>query len=241
MSFLRCTGFDAQYGTAVGEAIGILLGDIVFAWAYECLMTYTQQYSATSERVQKEFATLVSEVTHGQILDVLSPVQAPLSKEDIIQKMILKTARYSFVQPIALGYAARGIPRDTFVDSFGIALGIGFQLQDDLLDVVSSTQSGKTSFVDMQAGQQTLLSWYMRSVATESDRILFEAHVGTKDMSDEEKEKCATLLDSAGATTYVREQIKEYFANAQQMVDLHKQSDKHRWQEIIDSVAGRKK
>lgn len=233
--------FDAQYGATVGEAIGILLGDIVFAWTYECLMAYTQQYPATSERIQKEFTTLVSEVTHGQILDVLSPVQEPLSKEDIIQKMILKTARYSFVQPIALGYAAGGIPRDDFVDSFGVAVGIGFQLQDDLLDVVPSSQSGKTSFVDIQAGQQTLLSWYMRSVATDNDRAAFENYSGNTTMSDEEKKQCATLLDSAGAVAYVTEQIKEYFATAQQMIDLHKQSDNKCWQEIMDLVVGRKK
>jgi len=235
--------FAEQYGSKTAEAIAILLGDIVLAWAYDCLFEYTGQYPETRDALVQEFTQLVSEVTHGQILDVLSPVQPPLSKEAIIQKMTLKTARYSFVQPLRLGMVMRGKEQtfDRFVEKFGVSLGIGFQLQDDLLDVVPKEQSGKSPFVDIETGQQTILSWYMYTEAPIESREAFLS-LFRKKLSDKDRETLSAILSESGAIAFTKALAQEYFTKAHEAIQEYV-PEEHRpqWMATISLVAERKK
>ncbi len=195
----------------VGEGLAILLGDLVYQWSYESILNYVSKYPAYKEKILNIYNTLIKEVIHGQMLDVIAPVKDVYSEELIIQKMYLKTARYSFVHPIQLGYAAKGEQMDSFADTYGGALGLMFQIQDDLLDVTQGT--GKSSFLDMETSQQTILSWYMYTKADDVYKKEYAGYVGRK-LTEEEKEKVCTLLEHSGAYTYAKEQVEVYYQRA---------------------------
>lgn len=235
--------FAPLYGEMTAEAVGILVGDMVFAWAYECINAYGARNPALHARITEEFARLVGEVTHGQLLDILSPLQESLEKEAIVKKMTLKTARYSFVQPMRMGFVVCGdVPSDmVFAEEFGTSLGLGFQLQDDLLDSAPSTQTGKTRFVDIAARQQTLLSWYMLHEATPDEQTQFSTYFGTKDMSPSAHDALFALLTSSGAIAYVEAQVAEYFADAARAIDDMRHHDADVWRAILTLVQSRKK
>lgn len=235
--------FAHMYGDMTAEAVGILLGDMVFAWAYECIGAYSASTPELYARITEEFTRLVSEVTHGQLLDILSPTQAPLDREAIVQKMTLKTARYSFVQPLRMGFVVRGDdPRDQlFAERFGVSLGIGFQLQDDLLDSAPSTETGKTRFTDIEARQQTILSWYMLHEATHDEQSQFSTFFGTKDMSEATQSALFELLTSSGAIAYVQTQVAQYFADAECAIRDMRKQDAEVWLDILTVVQARKK
>lgn len=242
---VRCAHkkFAETYGEKVAEAVAILLGDIVLVWAYDCLFTYTQQYADTRDAITKEFKALVSEVTHGQMLDVLTPVQPILSKELIVQKMTLKTARYSFVRPLRLGLIAgsRLTTDEAFVEVFGTSLGLGFQLQDDLLDGAPKEQTGKTPFLDIEAGQQTILSWYMNTQAPESFRMPF-SHLFGKKLTDDDRETMTSLLKESGAVSFIETMAHDYFMQAKEAIATYvSESDRLGWETIITVVQERKK
>ncbi len=231
--------FAKQYTPAVSEGIAILLGDIVFAWAYECLLAYAREFPNYSDRITEEFTKLVSEVTHGQLLEILSRAQSPRDKNALIEKMKLKTARYSFVQPMRLGFIVKGDHPDdhAFAEAFGIPLGIGFQLQDDLLDSVPGDQTGKTRFTDIQSGQQTLLSWYMHHHATPEDRREFTTFFGKREpFSDTEESRILELLETSGAIAHVREESRHYFTQARNAIDIRNRDDASLWGNILSLV-----
>lgn len=233
--------FGDKYGKRTGESIGILLGDIIFAWAYECLFEYTLQFPNSRIRVIEEFTKLVAEVTHGQILDVLSPVQSQISTEAIKEKMILKTARYSFVRPLSLGFILNGDdPNDQeFAEKFGLFVGIGFQLQDDLLDLLPSKDTGKEQFSDIQNGNQTLLSSYvleLKSKYTEEFKLIFG-----KPINKEDGESILLLLQNSGAINYIESMKQEYFKEAFSTVENSRKNDKDKWNSIINMIEKRKK
>lgn len=237
------TVFGKKYGEHTGNAVAILLGDIVFAWAYECLLEYGGLFPALQPAITKEFTRLVREVTHGQLLDVLSPVQAPLTHEDIVQKMILKTARYSFVQPLRLGATIAGTCQelDAFIEQFGVAVGVGFQLQDDLLDVTATEQSGKSAFVDIETGQQTSISWYMRTRADEAYREKFNTLFGNK-LSTEDRATLAHMLTESGAITYTQGLIRDYFKTATDALAHYISTDERApWENLMALILERKK
>ncbi len=233
--------FATDYGDSTGEAVAILLGDLVFAWAYECLFEYTSLFPQTQDRVTKEFTKLVSEVTHGQILDVLSPVQKPLSEEAILEKMILKTARYSFVQPLHLGFILCGdIENDhIFAEKFGLACGIGFQLQDDLLDTLPSEKTGKSQFSDVQNRNQTLLSQYVFGSKPEYAHE-FDLFWG-KTLGTAQIDSLSDLLQKCGAIDHIETLVKKYFNEARALVVHSRQRDVIKWNTVIDLIEQRKK
>lgn len=234
--------FIPVYGPRTAEAVAILLGDIVLVWAYDCLFDYTMRFPDIRDAIATQFKQLVSEVTHGQILDVLSPVQAPLSRELVEQKMILKTGRYSFVQPLMLGFIVSGLSEEkrVFADTFGTALGVGFQLQDDLIDLQSSEQTGKSSCGDIVSGQQTLLSWYIHHTAAEHYRVAFDQYKGASSLTADDVERIRTIVHESGAYDFVTSEIDRYITTARRAIDTYA-VDTTTWQQIVELVAHRKK
>lgn len=235
--------FREQYGASTAEAIAILLGDIVFAWAYECIYEYTHTFPQFKDRIIEEFTRLVREVTHGQLLDVLSSVQSSLDEKAIVEKMTLKTARYSFVQPLRLGFVVKGDnPADQlFTEAFGVPLGIGYQIQDDLLDSAPTIQTGKTQFLDISSRQQTLLSWYMQYRATSEEQGEFLTFFGKQNIPEHTHGQLERLLESSGALAYCKAQSDQYFITAGDAIRAHRTSDSAQWENILMLVQKRNK
>jgi geranylgeranyl diphosphate synthase type I len=234
--------FTAKYGKTTSQSIGILLGDLVFAWAYECLFEYTSLFPNTHHRITQEFTQLVSEVTYGQILDVLSPSQKPLEEKAILEKMILKTARYSFVRPLLLGFVLSGdqTTDHEFAEKFGLALGIGFQLQDDLLDTLPTEKTGKSQFSDIQNKNQTLLSHYLfQSKPEYSNKLML--FWGKTLVDENDRQSLTHILVNSGAIDYIKKLTTEYFNKAQTTVTERDDSDQPRWKSIIELIENRKK
>ena len=231
--------FVAEYGETIAEGVGILLGDILFAWAYECLLEYVTVFPSTQHRIVQEFTRLISEVTHGQLLDILSPAQSSRTQEQIVQKMTLKTARYSFVQPLRLGFIIKGDDAhdQAFAESFGTALGIGFQVQDDLLDTLPVEETGKSRFTDMQTGQQTLLTAYMQgSVYAHEFGGYFKRALDTQEI-----EALGALVIQSGAIEYAQKIAQDYFDRAHTAVDTYRTVDRELWRSIVTLIQERKK
>ncbi len=216
----------------VGDAMAILLGDAVFQWSHDALREYTKTHPQYRDELSAKFSELVSEVIYGQMLDVLSPTQAPLQEAVITDKMYFKTARYSFIQPMSLGYIAAGTFREKeqFAEGYGRALGLLFQMQDDLFDLQDN--GSKSSFVDIETNQQTILTWYMHHMTTSEIAIRFASYQG-KVLSAIERSEVLELIMSAGAYAYVQDQIEAYYQEALTFVSEEK------WRAIADIVAKR--
>ncbi|KAA0205650.1 hypothetical protein EDM68_04930 [Candidatus Uhrbacteria bacterium] len=82
-----------------GDAQAILVGDLLFNWAWEIL-------APTSARAI--FAKMVDEVIAGQMLDVDAVRRSRVTDAFIEEKMRLKTAMYSFVRPMQFGVSLAG-------------------------------------------------------------------------------------------------------------------------------------
>lgn len=231
--------FTQRYGEHAGNATAILLGDIVLAWAYECLLEYCSVQPSYATRVTQEFTRLVREVTHGQILDVLSPVQDTLPEEAIIEKMTLKTARYTFVQPLRLGFVIAGDSASdlAFAEVFGVSVGIAYQLTDDLLDIVPAEQTGKTRFTDIATRQQTVLSAYIQH---SDSAIQFAKYYGSPVPVDD-YDALTVLITDSGAVAHVSDMVEVYLDRARTAIDTLRPHDDVVWRDILALVAHRTK
>lgn len=224
----------------VGEGVAILLGDLVYQWSYECMFAYTQLFPTHASRLLTTYGELIREVIHGQMLDVIAPAQAPLPIELITQKMYLKTARYSFIQPLRMGFIAQGdakaLPaQEKFAEHFGKSLGIMFQLQDDIFDITEGHE--KASFSDIETNQQTVFTWYMQHRAEAGDSTLFSQFLGKK-LTIVDRHTVTQLLETSGAKAFVEREIERYHQEALAVaIDMKDRI----WKEIVALVAHREK
>ncbi len=219
---------EKQYNSVeIGRALAILLGDLLLAWAYECIAEMEMIEPYTIDETTRQFARAISEVIHGQMLDVSALPQYPQSKDMILDTMELKSARYSFFHPLYLGMLTAGAGEDAelFAEEYGVNIGMAFQLQDDIADYISDAAEGK----------QTLLSWYISNEAPADYQKAFETYKN-KEWSDQDELTLIKLLEDSGAIVFSEKQTEDYFLAAEDAIFNHNKTDEEIWQEIIDEL-----
>ena len=161
-----------------GNTVAILTGDFLFAQASLILAGL----GPDAIRIQAEtFSRLVS----GQIAETVGPAPGQDPLEHYLRVVADKTAS---LIATAGGFGARfaGAP-DTVITRVSAAceaLGMAWQLSDDVLDVASeSGQSGKTPGTDLREGVRTLPVLHALKAARPEDRRLRELLTGA-DLTD---------------------------------------------------------
>lgn len=194
----------------VGVSQAIIVGDLLFSWAVEALTTAPLS-SEVIHAALRLFFSMSDEVMVGQMLDIDVTTRERSSVEELRQKMLLKTASYTFTRPLQIGIAlAGGSPSlAKFAEEFGSSLGIAFQTQDDVLDLFGSLeQTGKTPLSDIRDRQQTLLTQWVVEMGDEQDRAALLEARGKQDLTDEQIQKVRAALVRSGALSHALESCR---------------------------------
>ena len=132
--------------------IGILAGDAVLALALS-------KINNCSNDIKKNFNKALLKVCEGQALDIEYESLPSLNIDEYFNMINLKTG-YMLGLSAQLGSLSAGIDLNSsnkFMD-FGMLLGEAFQLQDDLLEIVSTKeQMGKTLMSDIILNKKTYI------------------------------------------------------------------------------------
>ncbi|MEX3011611.1 polyprenyl synthetase family protein [Hoeflea sp. TYP-13] len=154
---------------AFDEATAILAGDALLTLAFEIV---TAPETELDDGRKAELVLALSRaaglggMAGGQALDLLAE-SAPPDEAGIITLQAMKTGaliRYS-CEAGAILAGAPAADRES-LKRFGEAIGLAFQLADDLLDVTSDSGSmGKATGKDAERGKATLLALYGASWA----------------------------------------------------------------------------
>lgn len=154
------------------EATAILAGDGLLTLAFEVISVEVKD----SDKAVCMIRTLSeaagpSGMIAGQVADMAGPhVNGSLAKLQYIH--MNKTAEM-FAASAALGAIAGGANAEQLeaMLEYGMKIGLGFQIADDLLDITASTdQLGKTAGKDAEQGKLT----YPALVGVEKSRAIFE-------------------------------------------------------------------
>jgi farnesyl diphosphate synthase len=150
-----------------GEAMALLAGDALQALAFELLTPETQNPSELAAQARL-CATLARAAGHsgmagGQAIDLTS-VGSALTEPQLAQMHRLKTGALLHAS-VAMGLICAGVSRPAdaatqdALNRYGWALGLAFQVVDDILDVVGDTASlGKTIGKDAANDKPTYVS-----------------------------------------------------------------------------------
>ncbi|GAB3184878.1 polyprenyl synthetase family protein [Nesterenkonia halophila] len=153
-----------------GNSVAILTGDLILARASRMMSELDLEGSQVQART---FERLVM----GQLHETVGPRTGEDPYDHYLQVIADKTG--SLVAAAArLGGHYGGCTAETaaLLDTYGEAVGVAFQLADDVIDLTSDAEaSGKTPGTDLREGVPTLPVLLLRAAAADGDAAAAEA------------------------------------------------------------------
>ncbi len=121
--------FHKQYES---DALAMCAGDVLFFLAFELLGSLHTD-ALTHGRIIRFVGREYQLVGVAQMADVKKIAKTKL---EVLSLYTNKTARYTFAVPLMLGAILTGTTKDTlkYLESYGVAAGVLFQIRDDKLD-----------------------------------------------------------------------------------------------------------
>lgn len=147
---------------AFDEATAILAGDSLLTFAFDIIASDATDLPAQTKTqlvLGLARAAGAGGMAGGQALDLAAERQAP-DEEGIIRLQAMKTgALIRFACEAGAIIAGSSPPDRERLSEFGSAIGLAFQLADDLLDVTATAETmGKATGKDAAAGKATLVA-----------------------------------------------------------------------------------
>jgi geranylgeranyl diphosphate synthase type I len=205
----------------IGNAQAMLLGDMFFAWSHEAFCAQGNFDGETLRPALRYFQQMIDEVVMGEMMDVDMTTRRSTSSAAIHQKMLLKTASYTFIRPLQIGAALAGQSKlmESFCHNFGLSLGIAFQVQDDLLDLIGTTGGAqKTALCDLREGQHTYFTQYIFEHGTNAQQNELRELMGAH-LSEADRPRVLELFENSGALAHGKNIIRRHLDDACYLLD----------------------
>jgi geranylgeranyl diphosphate synthase type I len=188
--------------TKWGMSEGILAGDALYAKAFEVL-SYTKK---EPDKVMKCLRLLTKACLHiceGQWLDIAFENNRSVSEADYLDMVQKKTAAL-YAASLAMGGILGGATEDEVhaLWEFGIAMGISFQIRDDVLDLITPHEVlGKDRASDLVEGKMTLIVIHglKHGIILDPSKLTTEREI----------DQAIGALQKAGSIDYAMEKAKE--------------------------------
>jgi geranylgeranyl diphosphate synthase type I len=192
---------------AVHEAydleMAILSGDTLYSKAFENMLE-TGATAERSVRALSELASTCTQICEGQSLDIDFEGRGAVSPDEYLEMVELKTA---VLYGAAASTPAIILGHDAAVDplyGYGLDIGRAFQIQDDLLDLTTPTETlGKQRGSDLVEGKQTLITVHARDNGVDVDGLVPADTVAG--VTDDQVDAAVAELEDAGSIDYARE------------------------------------
>jgi len=125
-------GMPAMHIQYKSEAVAMSVADVLFFLAFELIGTLKTD-AVTLGRIVRLVGREYEAVGIAQMADVAKTAK---TKVDIVSLYTYKTARYTFALPLMLGAILAGTTKEMlrYLESYGVAVGVLFQIRDDMLD-----------------------------------------------------------------------------------------------------------
>ncbi len=189
-----------------GLEIGINVGDGMFAVAHRALhgLPAAGVAPATALAVMRAFEETILRICEGQHLDMTAEGRFDIGEERYLQMIRGKTAA---LLQAAAGLGARLATEDeaqvAAMSDFGEALGMAFQMQDDLLDIWGDPRdTGKPFAADLLQRKMSLPVIHALEHAG-SDRAVIERIYRQEQVSEADLDELLAILDRAGSRAHV--------------------------------------
>ncbi len=193
-----------------GNQVTVLMGD----WLY--MTSFRQALELRNFRVLDILIDITREMVEGELIQLEQQGRLDLTIEEHLEVCRRKTA-HLFAGCGRLGaiLADMNPDQEEKLNEYGHALGMAFQLTDDLLDYTSSEDTlGKPVLKDLVEGRTTLPIIHLMQRASSEEEEFIRDVVEKQDFDPQNKQRIIDLVQACGALEESQTRAEEYVRQA---------------------------
>ena len=216
-----------------GNQISILSGDYIFAQAFRLIAE-----NDYGNYVSKRLAELVCNLSIGEIIQDQQMYQACCDVENYYGRISKKTADFLEISCELGGIVSGMAQEDTEkLAAYGHAIGMAFQLTDDLLDVMeTSEQIGKPVGNDIRQGIVTLPVIRALEVSPHMEEL--KNIITDPEMTDEMVVRALEIVRLTDGTEFAQMKAESYLKQAKEILPSSLPADIHEAFEMVADFIG---
>lgn len=200
-----------------GEGLAINAGDLALSLVCGTVVHDPGIDDSMKVRVLAELVDMTTRTIEGQALDIgwARDSRFDLTVDDYLTMANHKTAFYSGAVPLAVGAIIGGgsTAQIETLRAFGMAAGLAFQIQDDVLNLVGTKESTKKDFrSDVTEGKRTLVAIHALEHAPRRERLLEILSSKTTDRAV--LDEAVEIMDEAGSIDFARTYGRDLISQA---------------------------
>jgi len=197
-------------------------GDAMLAIAFEAMAVAEGIEPELLPFLVKRIGRMVRKCSEGQQLDIEFEDREVVSEEEYIEMIHGKTAAM-FLTCAEVGSHLAGADEDIIqcMHDWGLALGLCFQLMDDLIDVLSDSDTlGKPSGSDVAQGKRTMMVIHaLRQPASHAKDDLLAVLGKGDNVTAEQVARGHQALHDLGSIEYAKAKAEAYHRKAHDCLD----------------------
>jgi octaprenyl-diphosphate synthase len=201
---------QAAVNAAWGNEAAVLVGDFLFARCFEMML------EVGDHRILKTLAGTASLMAEGEVLQLVNSGDLSLDEPRYLAVVRNKTAAL-FSATCRCGAILGQLPRERedCLAAFGMALGMAFQLIDDILDYVADqAESGKLLGRDLAEGKLTLPLIHVLRRCGAGERQRLSGILAGDDLADDDLNWVRALIDRYDGIALTRQQADRFLRQA---------------------------
>jgi geranylgeranyl pyrophosphate synthase len=206
----------------LGLNLALSAGDAALFLAFE-LLNQARTSRGLNNELYELYVNQLIMTCEGQMQDVYLEAQPKMPpKKTIYDLMAAKTAGYTMVLPLTMGALLANQPAEVRrrLGVIGLAMGIIFQIRDDELGVMGSTQkTGKPVGADIKQGKKTLLHYYLLKSCPPGERAKIQSIFGNPAITAQDIKYIQRLVEKAGIADKLGAEINRLKNNAFEEID----------------------
>jgi octaprenyl-diphosphate synthase len=211
-----------------GNEAAVLLGDYLISHSYHLCSSLDSQFAS------RLIGRTTNEVCEGELLQIDNRNNLDLDEATYLAIISRKTASLTAACCL-LGAHLSGADESTIrqADLFGRSLGIAFQIQDDILDIVGDVRDvGKTLGIDIEKVKLTLPIIHFLRTAPREHRQLMRSLLESKE--PDKVEKIRNLILPSPSIQYARDRAHQYVDEARAALRCLPNSEPR---QVLDTMA----
>ncbi len=193
---------------------GILAGDVLYARAFE-FICMSEASDNAKVRAVSMLARTCADICLGQHMDMSFSHRTDVDEYEYLEMVKKKTGvLYAAAAGIGAVLAGGSAVQAKALYLFGLNTGIAFQIQDDLIDLLTPAEkSGKDRASDLREGKQTLIMIKAREKGIDLQKY-------RRDLSDADINAAIRELTDAGVIDEVKKMAADLIAESNKHLSL---------------------
>lgn len=216
-----------------GNDTALIAGDLLFSKAFGLVGSHEK----------RELSGIISnacvKLAEGEILEMLHTGDMTMTEEVYLEVIERKTATLFEACTKCGAILGDGNEKEVkALSKYGYHLGVGFQMTDDVLDIVAKEPTlGKPIGTDISMGRPTFVILHALEVADEKDKSELVSILNSKKRSDADINRALEIIKNTNSIEYATNRAKSQMEAAQKELRHLKDTNGKKALEIIAKYA----